>query len=308
MLDTAKAAAKIASKQAEKTKLNTITLPATFQALGRHCYTSGSFRNEFADLFGQLDSIRKQIEELSSQGSNPQAATTFVEKTKAAANKAVQVAQGKKLSMHQSSLLTRMGKDVFAKHQDQSGPENIVGPISTALAQIAQLDSEMASLSQTGNGSWITPRRLLIAGAVMILFVIGGIVSRQAGSNSQTGGVKQLVLATTGKPTGKLSPPEQREKNKREAVVASSLTKKEFIEKLRSKMAKDGCSIDDSHQVAHFYNFAFQDTFGDPDSNVEFTGSKRLITYQCQDGSLQLTVTYMDRGGSMVFLEGINQY
>ena len=68
---------------------------------------------------------------------------------------------------------------------------------------------------------------------------------------------------------------------------------------------KRGSRIDERLVNASFENYAFQDCFGDPDSNIEWEGTKRLISYRCLDGMLQLTVWYSQ---STVFVSGINEY
>jgi hypothetical protein len=94
-----------------------------------------------------------------------------------------------------------------------------------------------------------------------------------------------------------------RAKNQQNRVRASSLTKAEFIDKLRQTMAQG--RIDDLATTAFFRDYAFQDVFGDPDSNVEWTDNKRLYMYRCSNGSIQLTVMVID---AQVIVEGINEY
>ena len=96
---------------------------------------------------------------------------------------------------------------------------------------------------------------------------------------------------------------EVRAKNQKNSVVACRLTKRRFIEKMKEIMRYG--RLDDLVTQCIFEDYAFQDTFGDPDSNVEWEHSKRLILYRCIDGAIQLTVTYL---GPRTFVTEINQY
>ena len=96
---------------------------------------------------------------------------------------------------------------------------------------------------------------------------------------------------------------ELRAKNQHNHVLAALLTKREFIEKLRATAIRG--RIDNSVTYAIFEDFSFQDVFGDPDSNVEWTNRERLYLYRCKDGAVQLTIRIID---SRVFLSGFNEY
>ena len=96
---------------------------------------------------------------------------------------------------------------------------------------------------------------------------------------------------------------EARATNRANNVVARHLTKKQFIEKMKQTLARG--QIDDHFTYCIFEDYSFQDTFGDPDSNLEWVNSKRLFLYHCLDGAIQLTVTCL---GPQTFVEGVNQY
>jgi hypothetical protein len=88
----------------------------------------------------------------------------------------------------------------------------------------------------------------------------------------------------------------------RERVVASSLSKKEFINKL--KEVGEG-RFDEAFIYLRFQDGAFQATFGDPDSNVSVGEGKRLYKYRCNDGTLMLTLKNI---GNYTLLFGVDQY
>lgn len=96
---------------------------------------------------------------------------------------------------------------------------------------------------------------------------------------------------------------EVRARNQSNRVVAVTLTKREFIDKLRTTASRG--RFDESITNAVYEDFTFQDIFGDPHSNVEWVDRKRLYTYRCKDGLIQLTVFVLH---SRTFLSGMNQF
>lgn len=93
---------------------------------------------------------------------------------------------------------------------------------------------------------------------------------------------------------------ELRAKNQSNRVIAAALTKKEFVNRLRSTATRGRIEVS-----AIFESYAFQDVFGDPDSNVDWVDGKRLYLYRCVDGAVQLEVMVLD---SRVFLSGISEF
>ncbi len=201
LLSTAKSAAQLAAKQAEKTKLTTITLPAQYQSLGKHCYATQQHRTEFPDLFQKLDAIRSQLASIATSSEGKPTPQSLGDKAKATAGKAMQAAQAQKLSMQQSSLFGTLGKAVYEVHGENSGPPNLTAPIVASLSRLADLDADISRLSSEGKGSWITPKRLVIAGAIaaclFVVAVVGNVGTTTNGSKTTTNGdTLQNVTAT----------------------------------------------------------------------------------------------------------------
>lgn len=78
--ETAKAAAQFIAKQAERTKLTSLTLPSLYQSIGRQCFSSQAFRAEFSEVFQKLDHVESEI-----AGRAHPVAKTFKEKAVAIA-------------------------------------------------------------------------------------------------------------------------------------------------------------------------------------------------------------------------------
>ena len=73
--------------------------------------------------------------------------------------------------MRRDALIADIGKAIHDQHGDASGPTELVAPIREALARIAQLDVDISQLSEVGKGSLITPKRMLIGGAIALVLV-----------------------------------------------------------------------------------------------------------------------------------------
>lgn len=177
---TAKATAQFAANQAERVKLSTTTVPKLYSALGKYGLTVPKYRTEFPDSFKELDQVQNELDQTG--GQTRATIKTISEKAKAAVGKAVQLAQSAKLSLRQRSLLAGLGKTIYERHQGNSGPENIVEPIQDALDRLETLNNQNAALTEAAKGSWITPKRLVVVGAIAAsLFVMLGI--RTIGNN-----------------------------------------------------------------------------------------------------------------------------
>ncbi|MGE3408676.1 MAG: GYF domain-containing protein [Pirellulales bacterium] len=197
LLSTAKSAAQLAAKQAEKTKLTTITLPAQYQPLGKHCYESQQHRSEFADLFQKLDAVRSQLAAIVTTSEGKSTPQSLGEKAKATAGKAIQAAQSQKLSMQQSSLFGALGKAVYEAHGESSGTPNLTAPIAASLSRLADLDADISRLSSEGKGSWITPKRLAIAGAVAACFLIVAVIGKSGRNTNRPNVVTEATSDST---------------------------------------------------------------------------------------------------------------
>lgn len=149
LLASAKTTAQITAKKTERLKLTSTTLPLLYLKLGKHDLSSAVFRAEFPEQFQELDTIQNQLTELVTQPKSD--AKTFGDKAKAVAGQAVRTAKAAQLSLQQKKALSRLGRAIYERHHEKSGPEDVVAPIRNALSRVAALDEEMAQLSQSGS-------------------------------------------------------------------------------------------------------------------------------------------------------------
>lgn len=181
---TAGAATKIVALQAERTKINTMTLPAAYRALGKDCLQQKRHLDCVAELTAQLRSVLAEIKNLSEAATGHATPQSFTDKAKAAGKHAVDVARTKQLGVKRDSIIAGIGKAIYEKHSDASGPLELVGPIGTALARVSEIEAEIGQQSQVGKGTFVTPKKMLVGGAVTLVLVgIYLVFPRTSGDN-----------------------------------------------------------------------------------------------------------------------------
>jgi hypothetical protein len=186
---SAGAATKLVGLQAERTKLTTITLPAAYRALGKDCIQQKRHLDSVKEMIEQLRAITAELSSLAEPPKADSSQQSLTEKAKAAGKQAVDLARKKQLEMKRESLCGSIGKAIYDNHKESSSSKELVSPIQAALNRITDLDSEIASLSEIGKGSWITPKRILAAAAAVLLLLTisllsSGKASTQSGSST----------------------------------------------------------------------------------------------------------------------------
>jgi hypothetical protein len=142
LADKGKAAARYVARQAERTKLVNMTLPAAYLALGRHIYSSGRSQAEFPDLHQKVAAFSTEIEGIEAKAAAQPKAEGFIAKAKAAARAAQDMVQIQSLRVKGNRALTDLGKAAFEKIGPAAGPDELVRPIAEARDRVTALDAE----------------------------------------------------------------------------------------------------------------------------------------------------------------------
>ena len=190
---SAGAATKMVALQAERTKLTSMTLPAAYRALGKDCLQQKRHLDCVAEVTAQLRSVLAEIKQLSEAATGHATPQSFTDKAKAAGKQALDVARTKQLGMKRDSLIASIGKAIYEKHSDSSSSIELVGPIASSIARIAQIDTEMGQHSQAVKGSmvkpkleWLIPSKRKIAigfGVGFVLLVLLGVIRHNIAQN-----------------------------------------------------------------------------------------------------------------------------
>ena len=167
-----KAAAQLIAKQAERTKLTTINLPSAYQALGKHIYSSGAHRAVFPGQHQQIDGLANEIKAIQGRSATHPKAEGIAAKAKVAATATKDVAQAKALQMKLNHALGELGMAVFDKQGSQSGPDELTRPLAESLSRLRTLDGELQQLSHAQAGQIVTPKRIVVGGAVLVVLIV----------------------------------------------------------------------------------------------------------------------------------------
>jgi len=164
-----KAAAQIVANRAERTKLLSITLPTAYRDLGSHVHGAGGFREDFADIYGRIDTLLAEIAKLTAKGSTVDG---FAEKAKAVAKAAKDKTHAHALQLKVSHEYAELGKAAFEKHGENSGPANVAKPILNCRALLEALAAQIAEVSKSEPGTFLTPKGIAVGGLAIAVFLL----------------------------------------------------------------------------------------------------------------------------------------
>lgn len=169
MVSRGKAAAVLVAKQAERTKLASVNLPGAFQTFGRHLHDTGYHRSHLPEHYQAVDTLLVEIHAVQTRAAGQPKAEGIAAKAKAVAKSAADTAQTKALQVRLNHALGELGKAAFDRFGDQAGPAELIRPITALRARMASLDAEIAELSKAAPGSFVTPKRIAVAGVACAL-------------------------------------------------------------------------------------------------------------------------------------------
>ena len=185
-----KAAIELVIKQVVKIKLTSFTLPSLYRPLGEYCYNSALSRTDFSSQFEQIDKVKAELA-ITNQQTPPPIQPSLITKLKALLIKVTKAAQSRMLLRKQSLLFTNLGKVAFEKQGESSGPINLAAPVRDALGRLQSLESTISAINSQNKGDWVTPKRLAIAGVVLLLLV--GLVSLKSAAQQMLGEKQNII-------------------------------------------------------------------------------------------------------------------
>jgi hypothetical protein len=168
---TAQAAARATLLAAERTKLTTITLPAAYLELGKHCYDTRAFASDFPEEMSELNQLEARLS-AEAESTNPTSASSWSDRARALAGKGLDFAQKQKAAIEKATALRRLGKLAYEKYGSDAGPDAVVHPIATALARLAEIESLLGG-TDSERRRW---RLWHVAAAIMgVSFAVGSV-------------------------------------------------------------------------------------------------------------------------------------
>jgi hypothetical protein len=203
--ENASAAVKIMSLQAELTKLQNITIPFAFLALGREIANQRLGQELFPDLYEKLDSVKREITSLSETSDEPVSQRSLTDRAKAAGQQMADIARKKQMELKRESILRNIGESVYNQQSELTIPEHLAKPISEAFQRKEFIKTEIQRLSEIGKGGFLTPKRILVSTGVLfffLLFSVGAKNQMERDANSSHSNISKTTSTNLGSKEG----------------------------------------------------------------------------------------------------------
>ena len=205
MLGTAKSSMALAGATAERTKLMTVTLPAAFIALGKHCAASKAFSAEFPSIYAAIEKLAEETKATAEKLAASSTASTFAGKAQELASRGMTLAISQKQSVQYQKLMHDLGKAVYESKGAASGPPDLCQRISKCKQRIEQLSAAtsasvkdfrsaaadvgrsatQAAVQARKRGLMGSPWLKRIGAAVAVLVVLSALASRRKGGGNE---------------------------------------------------------------------------------------------------------------------------
>lgn len=148
MLGTAKSSMALAGATAERTKLMTVTMPAAFIALGKHCFASGAFTAEFPSICAAIAKLAEETKATAEKLDTASTASTFTGRAKELASRGVTLAISQKQTVQYQKLMHDLGKAVYESKGAASGPKDLCDRIAKCKQRLADLATTVTTHSR----------------------------------------------------------------------------------------------------------------------------------------------------------------
>lgn len=182
-----KSAGSLVAKQAERTKLASITLPRAYAELGKAIYKEASRRGEFAELFNAVDELLAQRKRTHEATQTRALGSGFAGKAKKVAADAADLARIKAIDLQALKAYAKLGDICYQTHGSKAGPVEAVQPIIKAIARQEELDRDLAAIDEDSKGKVVTPKRIALAfGLVITLAVVAALFDETKHLDSDT--------------------------------------------------------------------------------------------------------------------------
>ncbi len=137
--------------QARRFRLTSTTLPSAYLALGKSVREQGRFRDEFSELYQELDDLVDEIAELepAESGTSRVEFPSLVDQLREWASKLAGLPQRELLASHARSLLRELGRKAYDAHGDDAGPDRLVADIRRARSKVEVVDAELGKLEES---------------------------------------------------------------------------------------------------------------------------------------------------------------
>ncbi len=168
------AAGNLARVESQRAKISKVDLPAVHREVGRHVHHEKLYREELAAEHEAVDNLLQEVDRLGAEGEAQPAAEGVGARARAAADGVKRAAMTKGAEARLPLAYGRLGHAALDRFADDGSlPVPLVEKAKDLHDREKKLAAEAAALHEAGNGSWFSPRNLLIAGAAVAVLIIG---------------------------------------------------------------------------------------------------------------------------------------
>lgn len=174
---TAQAAARATQLAAERTKLTTVSLPAAYLELGKHCYDTRAFASDFPKEMSELDQLEARLS-AEAESTAPTSASSWSDRAKAMAGKGLEFAQKQKAAFEKAAALKRLGKLAYEKHGNAAGPPEVCEAVHRMTVRIAEIDQHNSTPAGAPRKKRPLSRYLVACAALFAVMCLVGAVKQ----------------------------------------------------------------------------------------------------------------------------------
>ncbi len=183
-VDAATAAVKLVIKAAVRHRLMKLTLPKAYVRLGNDVFSTGRFREDFAQLYEQANDDLQRIEALRrTSPADPSQTQALTNRVKDAVTRVGRACRGWAVKRRNSSTLMELGRTSYDRYGDRAGPVDLTAPIANLKHRTEILDQEIRELPEMHRHGILTPLRLVVItsttlGCILLFSLWHGLSAR----------------------------------------------------------------------------------------------------------------------------------
>ncbi len=185
VFDSLNAAGSMAEKQAERTRLVKLSVPAAYYRLGTETYKANLGRDAFVVQYAAVDALREKLDALGQAGPLAASPDNLALQSRAIAKAQADVAQRLLLQEPYRQAVIQLGKSAYKKRRELALPDRIVAEIDVLLEQVSA--SEAVLLEEPERkpawkpfdwSNWSKRAKMLwtVGSLAVACLVVGGIV------------------------------------------------------------------------------------------------------------------------------------
>lgn len=200
VLDALKTTGRLAVKQAERTKLVTISLAGAYHRLGKAMYEANIGREVFAQQLSALDALKNQMAVPATAADPASQPQGLAQQAKGMANATAEAAQRKVAKTRFDHTLSSLGKAAYEKRTTLTLPQAETEVIDSLLQRVSAIDADIQQLSANKPGWSLFDNRFVHVLLLVPCFPIGLFFIWRSGQWSRrakllwTGGAMAVVV------------------------------------------------------------------------------------------------------------------